>query len=130
MQPEQDDVDPVALVEAFAAGDERALAAVYTRWSPLVYSVALAALGSVDEAERVTQDRRRRVIVYRNAVIRVRGVPVLWTPYFAHADPTAERASGLLVPRIQVSNRRGLSCSCSMSSLPWAGWNRSSGPWG
>lgn len=61
------------------------------------------------EAERVTQDRRRRVIVYRNAVIRVRGVPVMWTPYFAHADPTADRASGLLVPRVQLSNRRGLS---------------------
>lgn len=61
------------------------------------------------EAERVTQDRRRRVIVYRNAVIRVRGVPVMWTPYFAHADPTADRASGLLVPRVRLSNRRGFS---------------------
>lgn len=61
------------------------------------------------EAERVTQDRRRRIVVYRNAVLRVRGVPVLATPYFAHPDPTADRASGLLVPRIRLSDRRGLS---------------------
>jgi RNA polymerase sigma factor (sigma-70 family) len=47
--------DLSTVVEAFHAGDELALAEIYTRWSPLVYSLALRALRDVTEAEEVTQ---------------------------------------------------------------------------
>lgn len=43
------------VIEAFHAGNELALAEVYTRWSPLVYSLALGSLGNVADAEEVTQ---------------------------------------------------------------------------
>ena len=61
------------------------------------------------QAEKITQDRERQVVSYRNAVIRVRGAPVFWMPVFWHADPQAERRSGFLTPDIQTSGRRGLS---------------------
>lgn len=61
------------------------------------------------QAERILQDRSRQVVIYRNAVIRVRGAPVLYVPIFWHTDPQAERRSGFLTPDIQTSGRRGLS---------------------
>ena len=60
-------------------------------------------------ATSITQDRRHHVIYYRNAVIVVHGVPVLFFPVFWHPDPSTPRRSGLLAPRIAYSKRRGFS---------------------
>ena len=60
-------------------------------------------------ADRVVEDKVRHLIYYRHARIHILGVPVLYLPVFWHADPSAERQSGLLAPRIGVSNRRGFS---------------------
>ena len=61
------------------------------------------------EADTIVEDRDRQVIYYRNAVIRVKGVPIVALPFFWHADPTAERRSGFLAPKIEYIKRRGLS---------------------
>lgn len=50
-----DDLEEVRLRHAFMAGDEAALEVLYRDVSPLVYSLALRALGSEAEAEDVTQ---------------------------------------------------------------------------
>lgn len=61
------------------------------------------------QAQRVVQDEGLRAVLYRNAVFKVKGVPVLFLPVFAHPDPTVERASGFLVPEIGFDRERGLS---------------------
>lgn len=61
------------------------------------------------QAETVVQDEELRAVLYRNAVFRVGGVPVFYLPYFAHPDPTIERASGFLVPTPSYDEGRGLS---------------------
>jgi LPS-assembly protein len=61
------------------------------------------------QAQRVIQDENLRAVLYRNAVFKVKGVPVLFLPFFAHPDPTVERASGFLVPEIGFDQERGLS---------------------
>jgi RNA polymerase sigma-70 factor, ECF subfamily len=45
-----------ALVSAICAGDHNAMAALYDRYSPIVYSVALRVLGDTGSAEDVQQD--------------------------------------------------------------------------
>lgn len=61
------------------------------------------------QAQKVVQDEDLRAVLYQNALFRVGGVPVLWLPIFAHPDPTVERASGFLTPRIDYDAARGLS---------------------
>ncbi len=61
------------------------------------------------QAEKVVQDEELRAILYRNAVFKLGGVPVFWTPFFAHPDPTVERASGFLVPIFNYDDGRGVS---------------------
>ena len=61
------------------------------------------------QATRIIEDRQHQVIYYRNAVIRILGIPVFYSPIFWHPDPTSPRRSGLLTPRIEISKRRGFS---------------------
>lgn len=58
-------------------------------------------------ARRAVQDKKHEIIAYRDAVLRFKGVPVLYTPYFAHPDPTVGRKSGLLPPNLGRNNRTG-----------------------
>ena len=61
------------------------------------------------QADRIIEDHQRHLVYYRNATIRVKGIPLFYTPFFSHPDPDAPRASGLLVPQIAVTGKRGAS---------------------
>ncbi len=58
-------------------------------------------------ARSAVQDQDSQMISYRDAVFEIKGVPVVYIPYFAHPDPTSERRSGLLIPDLGVSSKRG-----------------------
>jgi LPS-assembly protein len=60
------------------------------------------------KAVRVIHDGRRKVVKYKDAVLEFFGVPIAYTPYFEHPDPTVERRSGFLTPRFGSSSELGL----------------------
>ncbi|MEO0730237.1 MAG: putative LPS assembly protein LptD, partial [Pseudomonadota bacterium] len=60
-------------------------------------------------ASRVTHDQTAATITYENAAFELFGVPVLYLPYFQHADPSVKRKSGFLQPSFRHSNKLGFS---------------------
>ena len=58
-------------------------------------------------ANRIIHDQRSHDIEYRHAVLEVAGLPVLYTPYLAHPDPSVKRRSGFLTPKFQDSTLLG-----------------------
>jgi len=61
------------------------------------------------KADQVIQDHVHQVVYYKNATVKILGIPVLYLPVFWHPDPQAVRKSGLLTPSYGISNRRGFS---------------------
>ena len=47
------------------------------------------------------------MIRYRDAWMEIFGIPIFYTPYFEHPDPTVERKSGLLAPTFGSSDILG-----------------------
>src|SRR6202034_902967 len=54
-------------------------------------------------ARSAVQDLDNKRIEYRDAVVDIYGVPVMYMPYFTHPDPSEKRASGFLVPSLGTS---------------------------
>jgi len=59
------------------------------------------------KARRVKQDKSKNAIIYNNAIFEILGIPVFYTPYLAHPDPSVDRASGWLNPFAGISQARG-----------------------
>ena len=64
-------------------------------------------------AEKIQHNKKKQIINYKNAWLKVYDVPVMYFPKFFHPDPTVERKSGFLAPSIKSSN------SYSYLSLPY-----------
>ncbi len=69
------------------------------------------------KARRITHDRAGQEIIYRDAVLEMWGLPVLYTPYLRHPDPTVTRKSGFLPPSVEHNRDLGLRIE-----TPWF-WN-------
>ncbi len=54
-------------------------------------------------AEKITHNKKKKIVEYKNAWLNLYDVPVVYFPRFFHPDPTVERKSGFLIPSIQSS---------------------------
>ncbi len=60
------------------------------------------------KAQRIVRDTEELEVRYYDAHLEMFGVPVAYTPYFVHPDPTVKRKSGLLAPRYGSDSQLGL----------------------
>jgi LPS-assembly protein len=58
-------------------------------------------------ADRVIHDEQEKIVEYFDATMQIAGVPVMYFPYFWHADPSVKRKSGLLFPDFGLSSFLG-----------------------
>lgn len=58
-------------------------------------------------AGRVVRDLDDQMVYYRDVRLEVLGQPILYSPVFAHADPSTPRRSGFLIPSVDISDRLG-----------------------
>ena len=58
-------------------------------------------------AKTVRHDKQAKRITYNHTFLDAFGVPILYTPYFSHADPSVKRESGFLTPSLGNSSELG-----------------------
>lgn len=98
-----------------AAASAHRRGGIETELSRAVYSPCRTCLGSDKEplwqikARRAVHDADAQEIIYRDASLEVLGVPVAYTPFLSHPDPSVERKSGILTPNFGASSLLGSS---------------------
>lgn len=55
------------------------------------------------KASTIIHDQESHDVTYTNAWLELFGVPIFYTPYLTHPDPSVERRTGLLAPRFGSS---------------------------
>ena len=84
--------------------------AVFTSCEPCREDPERAPIWQI-KSEKVIHDRTEKTITYRNAFLEFFGVPIAYTPYFSHPDPTVDRESGFLAPTAFDSSTLGYGIS-------------------
>ena len=51
-------------------------------------------------AGELIHDKEQKKLTYKNATLDLNNVPILYTPYFSHPDPTVKRESGFMPPTL------------------------------
>ncbi len=60
-------------------------------------------------AEEIKHDKQKKTIYYKNASLKIYDKKVFYFPKFFHPDPTVNRQSGFLIPKLQDNSTTGLS---------------------
>jgi LPS-assembly protein len=61
------------------------------------------------KAEKITHDKINKDMIYKNAILKIYDVPILYFPKFFHPDPSVKRRSGFLQPQFNNSETLGSS---------------------
>jgi LPS-assembly protein len=61
------------------------------------------------KAEKITHDKIKKDMIYKNAILKIYDVPVLYFPKFFHPDPSVKRRNGFLKPQFNNSEILGSS---------------------
>jgi LPS-assembly protein len=59
-------------------------------------------------ARQVVHDEADKEVRYRDATFEAFGIPIAYSPYFSHPDPTVKRQSGFLTPNVNRNNFFGV----------------------
>lgn len=90
------------------AGTKRELAnAVYSPCEVCPKDPSRAPLWQV-KAVRVVHDTEAKEVTYKDAWLELFGVPIAYTPYLSHPDPTVKRKSGFLAPSFGNDSQLGM----------------------
>ncbi len=61
------------------------------------------------KADTITHDKIKQDMIYKNAILKIYDIPVLYFPKFFHPDPSVKRRSGFLQPQFNNSETLGSS---------------------
>ena len=61
--------------------------------------------------KKVIHDTEKNNIYYEGAILSILNIPVFYTPFFSHPDPTVKKRTGLLMPKLSSDNILGTSTS-------------------
>ncbi|MCI5054193.1 MAG: hypothetical protein MRY23_05190 [Pelagibacteraceae bacterium] len=57
------------------------------------------------KSKEVIHDKKKGLIKHKNSFLKIKNIPILYSPYISHPDPSVKRKSGFLPPLIKsISN--------------------------
>ncbi len=60
------------------------------------------------KSKTVYHDEKSKTMHYDHSTLYILNIPIFYTPYFSHPDPSINKRSGFLAPRIQEDDKLGL----------------------
>lgn len=92
--------------ESFKKKNNHRKQLAYATYTPCDMCDAQSPLWSIS-ARKVQHDEESQNVHYNDAFIKIKNVPIFYTPFFSHPDPSVKRRSGFLAPTMGSSNYLG-----------------------
>lgn len=58
-------------------------------------------------SKELIHDKKNKKVKHKNVFLKVKNIPILYSPYISHPDPTVKRQSGFLPPMIKTISNIG-----------------------